>query len=415
MVAYTDLSEVTASTVTRDTDAAVNLITHLLAPADVLKFEQPSTSGHNASPSIMLRRTADYSGAPSAGWKNHGISSITTVDSGANGDEWGITGCVRSSGLGEAVGTFGQGWRVAGDAPAWGCIGDAQDQTNLGEASGRDIHGAEFDCLANGTNSTYQNRIGAMIVSGRPTSGAGTTGAASQCWFGLYVTSVNGTTEGYYKHGIYVGTNEALGGSRLVADIGSKILADGTYGYVDMGAKTTGFRAEGSYTGPVYYGENTTTLSSIVNSVVTSVEYRQKTGANSSKFIVDHLRAQSGSNWDTTTMRFYRKVDSTIMGAVEFRNLTDISFNRSIALTMDGIDFYEANLLKGVSTFGKPVHLKPQASNPSTTNLASGQSYEYTKGDKRVIVYNDAGTIRYITMSLSGAGARSWVTSTTAP
>lgn len=245
------LKLITTTGLTRGTDTTTVRNRFALGVADCAEFFQSSTLGHAFGSTLTVRRVADYVGTATSGWFNSGINVLTTVSAGANtgtANEVGVTAAVRSDGGGYNCGVFGQAWRQSGTGWMWGLIGDAQDQT--GAESAYPVNSCELDCFGNGINTTYHNRIGLMVVTGMPTIGS--TGVASQCWHGIYLTATNAdNTQGYFKHGLHVGHDESLGPSytRLTCDVGVKILADGTYGLWDAGSKTNGLRLEGTYSG----------------------------------------------------------------------------------------------------------------------------------------------------------------------
>jgi len=241
------------SAVTIGADTSARQFKFRYTAKDVILFNQASTSGHAYGSTISIARTANYLGAPSpATWVNNGLNVTTTVASGADGNEWAITGAVRSNGAGQNTGVYGQAWRQSGTGPVWGGVSEAADYTVTDNAGY--LTGLEVDCFANGTNTVNQNRRGIWIISGTPFGGV--SSAASQCWYGIQMGA--DPALGYYKHGLFVGNNDPVSAVSLTCDIGVKIIANGTYGIWDAGSKSTALLLNGTYASAAVIIDQTT-------------------------------------------------------------------------------------------------------------------------------------------------------------
>lgn len=233
------------STVTRNTDTGVSLYSLGLGASYMMQFNQPTTAGHAFSNTVMINRIADYSGG-SPGWVNTGLFVTSTVSSSSTSFEWAILGRVQNSATGgQNVGVYGQGNALTSSTgPTWGMVAEARDASGT-ERAGATI-GIEIDCIANGTNSTYRNRIGAQIVVGKDGSGA-----AATCFAGVYITAINGGVDGNYTNGIHIG-NDPVFSPSITCTNAIRIVTNGTTAIFDTGSKTVGTYMAGSYSASAF-------------------------------------------------------------------------------------------------------------------------------------------------------------------
>ncbi len=231
----------TKTVVTRGTDYSVSMWECQLQSADMVKFTQNITYGHEYSNTFFVARTADYVGGKS-GWVNSAGRFVTTVTANAESFEWALTGIVNNSAAkGQNVGVYGQGNALTPTTgPTWGGTFEAHDKSGTSRAAA--TIGMEVDVWATGAD-TNRNRIGVNVVTGN------VDGGTSEAWAALYVSSINGTISGSYKNGLFIGNQQAPNLSVMNA---VNIYCNGTTGVWDRGAKTVGFYAAGDYSGSAF-------------------------------------------------------------------------------------------------------------------------------------------------------------------
>lgn len=330
----------TITTITRGSDTNVTNYKLNFNPSFTWVFNQPSTVGHAFSHTVAVSRVADYTGG-TAGWVNGGLYVQSFPSASTVSDEWAIIGTMQnSSSAGQNVGIYGQGWALTTTTgPTWGMTAEARDNTGGTSRTAATI-GLEADIFANGADNN-RNRIGINIVSGKGTGG----GAASQAFAGLYVTSVNASSDGTYSNGIHVGNDPLAGGSTLTATNGIRIVTTGTTGIWDSGSKTVGCYMGGSYSGSAfrmtsgaYFSyEDTDTIKSRYNSGTGAIEFNkglQISGATGGSALI------KGSTGTTYGIDF---------GGLNFAG-GYVLFSDPINLQNDGVVDFKKLILQGSSS-----------------------------------------------------------------
>lgn len=321
-------------------DPDVRQIQWNMEDRDMIKFNQPSTVGHEYSHSLFVTRVADYTGG-TPGFVNSGLFVRDTVGVNTTSFEWAITGSVQnSSNAGENVGVYGQGWAITSTTgPTWGMVAEAQDRSNTDRANS--LVGLEVDCFASGTNAN-RNRIGINVVSGKSSAVGATT---SECWAGLYFTGLasGGGTNGYYHNVIHIGNDPLSGLTPMTVTNAIRSDVDGTTFINDTGSWTNGIFMGGSYSAyaisipaNTYLAwENTSAIKTKYNSTSNNIEFYNGStnlyniSTTSTPYVLGALVVQTGAQSITSST-----ATALTWGSAQYNNHTMWAIGNPTRLTV---------------------------------------------------------------------------------
>lgn len=265
---FSDLDEVTESTVTRNGDTAVNKIAHGLDAGDMLLLDQPSTDGHEYSHTLFVKRTADYDNAasgpaPNAGWVNGAIYAVTTVESTARTNEWCIVGVMNNyapvgsggGAGGENCGAYFQGNHYSAGF-TWGIAIEVNDY-DAGSGKSGNLWGSECLIRTDRTHSGNDLICSTYFTRGMDDStSAGKIYAYGLCdsaWYGADIGhAVPAALETHATNGWVVGdyaSRVAGGAGGVPVDNAFVAFNDGSSAFLDKagGSKAVGFAANATY------------------------------------------------------------------------------------------------------------------------------------------------------------------------
>lgn len=132
-------------------------------------------------------------------------------------------------------------------------------------------------------------------------------------------------------------------------------------------------------------------------------------GSESGSLTYDELLIQSVASFSSAPAGYLRFAENATLG---WNSSTNAPNGSAVDTQIKRIAASVFGLTDG-STGGAAVQLKPRVANPANPS-ASSEGNIYIKGSLVVFQYNDAGTVRYKTLDLTGTGV-TWVHSTSAP